>query len=299
MSTPPGNKVSVVFLVEDGLYLVEHFGWGIKLCVNGIEAPPGRLVVSDPKVLGRCVVHPAPLLHYVNATDPSVTMSPERYAAERAELVRDREDEEGDIDFESLDHEYAYKKFMATWRPVHGESKVEIAPVEVDVVEIRRESGDPHIRSLWNAPDVVESKRGLYELNVLAAGLHAFRERCQRHSVTFEIPSHGGLEFAKINGAYVFSGRGYVQPKVAFIGTLEQCRERKREEVAMVTKAVDLARAKQSTNPITEVGALIEKLEDIGRRLSLVSAQSSSRAAFSVARGKLSDLVESLVKEAA
>lgn len=296
MSTPPGSKVSVVFLVEDGLYLVEDRGWGNKLCVNGVEAPPGRLVVSDPKVLGRRVVHPAPLLHYVNATDPSVTMSPERYAAERAELVRDREDEEGDIDFESLDHEYAYKKFMATWRPVRGESKVETAPVEVDVVEIRRDSGDPHIQSLWNAPDVVESKRGLYELNVAAAGLHAFRERCQRHGVTFETPSHGGLEFAKINGAYVFSGKKSVNPH--YIGTLENCKERKRKEVDEVSAAVDLAVAKQSRIPATSLGALISELDAIARWLDNVAVYEKHRPAFARARANLAKVIAGLVEEA-
>lgn len=299
MTAAPISKVPAVFLVEDNLYLVEPRGWAQRLYVNGVEAPPGRLVVSDPKSVSVRVAYPAPLLYYKRSEAPGegARMAPEEYAAERAALVRGREDDDG-IDFESLEHEYAYKKFMATWKPVYGEPRVEFVPVDLEVLEVRRESGDPHIRSLWNAPDVVEQRRGLYVLSRLAAAVDAFKERCALRGAKYDIPGHGGLEFVKAEGAYVFGNNEARRFGADYIGSLQDCKDTKAADAAFVNAAVDLVMAKKSSVPITgNLGALITELNEIKHALDSCSVHEKHRNAYAAARARLVRVVSGLVEK--
>ncbi len=293
---PAPDVVEAIFLVEDGAYLLTP-SWGQNLVVDGIPVKPGtRVVVSNPESVLLERRHPPQLAHYVNK-DTGATTTRERFQNDRAEIVRDREDENGDIDFESLEQEYNYKKFLATWEPVYSEPTVEHRQVTLKVTEVRRESGDPHIESLWNAPSALDQNRCLFKLNRQAAELHAFRERAEQHGLAAEVPSHSGLEFAKAGGEYIFH-RDYVDPKTPFIGSLEACKEEKRKRVAVVLAAVDRAAAKRSPRPVEGVGALVSALDTISRQLRSVIPKAGERASLNKARNDLDALVARLVEKA-
>lgn len=294
MSAPV--KVKAVRLVEDGLYILEPT-WGQVLQVNGVNCPAGqRSVVSDPNQVKVVRTYPVGVSHYQKKGDPGVTITPEQFATQLAEKIAGREDKDGDIDFESLEQEYEYKKFMASWEAVLLPPKTEHLPIELDVVEVRRESGDPDIVSLWNAPHVAEVRSGLYELKREAADLRAFRERCALHGLVAEVPSHSGLEFAKVGAKYIFDRATYQHPKSPFIGTLEQCKEEKAKRVAAVNAAVDMVAAALSPAPLKGAGAVIEQLSEILSMLRRVEAKADSRAGLNVSRTRLTELIDQLVR---
>lgn len=55
------------------------------------------------------------------------------------------EDEDGDKDWNSLDDEFAYRKFVAQWKPKYKEETTYSEPLLIDRSHIRQDSGNPYI----------------------------------------------------------------------------------------------------------------------------------------------------------
>lgn len=55
------------------------------------------------------------------------------------------EDEDGDKYWNSLDDEFAYRKFVAQWKPKYKEETTYSAPLLIDRSHIRQDSGNPYI----------------------------------------------------------------------------------------------------------------------------------------------------------
>ena len=55
------------------------------------------------------------------------------------------EDEGGDKDWNSLDDEFAYRKFVAQWKPKYKEETTYSEPLLIDRSHIRQDSGNPYI----------------------------------------------------------------------------------------------------------------------------------------------------------
>ena len=55
------------------------------------------------------------------------------------------EDEDGDKDWNSLDDEFAYRKFVAQWKPKYREETTYSEPLLIDRSHIRQDSGNPYI----------------------------------------------------------------------------------------------------------------------------------------------------------
>lgn len=297
MTQPVSKPLPAVRLVEDEVFLIEP-AWGQKLAVDGMPAPSGRFVVSDLSKVTRIVRKPAPLLHFQNKDDPDLRMSPERHAQELWDLLGDAgPDEDGDIDYQDLDQEFAHKKFLATWKPIYGESEVVHEPVEFEVVEVRRDSGDSDIVSLWNAPDVVDKNRSLYQVNLAVVEVREFRRLCTENNLVFEVPGHGVLEFAKIEGKYVF-GNTYRRPNTSFIGTASACKAEKQKTIELIEGVVNAALAMKCGRRLSSVGATFAVVEDALRHLSNLSVKSGSAAGYRAGLSKLQELRAGLLEEA-
>ena len=88
------------------------------------------------------------LVEYVPAVDDGSNdkMSVEAYNRIKAELkINCKEDEDGDIDWNDLDSEFAYRKFVSFWKPVYKEETTYSEPLLIDRSHIRQDSGNPYI----------------------------------------------------------------------------------------------------------------------------------------------------------
>ena len=232
-------KVQLIHLVDEGVYLLEQNTWPVQqLQVDGLPVKPPA-VLQDPSRLERLVPGARVVDHYIDAEGSR--RDSKLWCAERDRLLG-RADADGD--FDNLDDEYAFKKFEARWSPVYVEEPARVEPVEYEVVEIRVNSGDPHIRSLWNSPHV-EHDRRLYRVNQGEVAHDAAIRLAKEHGLALDIPSHSGLRFAKAEGQYIYDDQLDFSRARPFIGTLEQCKAEKKRVLALVEPPLMAAAAKK------------------------------------------------------
>lgn len=232
MATLIPKRLDAVHLVDEGAYLVT-IPWGTEAEVGGIRAKGNaQVVVGSEDEVKRVIPSKSVLQSYVNNADAS-TMSVSDYYEAQNHLLSFADEHEV---FSDIDREYDYKKFRAAWAPVYEEVPATLEPVEFNVTEVRTNSGDPDIVSLWNSPDVVGTNKALYTINRLSVGLQALRKFS---GITVTECTHSGMKYCQLDGKYAFTGDPefeFKQP--SFIGTLEQCKAEKERVIEKVKKVV-------------------------------------------------------------
>ena len=228
--------------------------------------------------------------------------SVESYQSEKNELlVGATEDSEYSdcYSFSDLDKEFAYRRFLKTWTPVYNEVHIEKEPVTVELTEVRTDSGDPDIRSLWNAPGM-DAKCHLYSLDRLAISVREFKAYCETHELTYTLGggSHSGIRFARIDGKYLgFDDMDYSRGSL-FTGTLEQCKQEKERLQKRVETGVKLFVAKYRTKPgLKNAGDMLDDLDTILSMVSNISPMKASRSAHISALGEIRKLREEVRQE--
>lgn len=257
MTAPKMPVVELVHLVEEDVYLLETVPWGMQLELNGlpVKAPAA---IDDPHQLRRVVPTRTEVVGYVSA-DHMAGLSVERYNELRSQLL---EPAGGDEDgFLNIDDEYAYKKFMRDWSPETLVRPATYEPVDFQVTEIRRDSGDPDIRSLWNDAKLADQRK-MYRVSRLHVAHNTLKQLAAKHGLDVEIPNHSGIRFAKIEGAYSFDDSMDFTRGVDFIGTVEQCKAEKARIVKLVEAPALAAAAKKRGLAVApaSAGEIREKL---------------------------------------
>jgi hypothetical protein len=255
-------------LVNEGSYLVQRSHTSASLEVDGIPVTANTFVVSDPTTILSVRVFQPAITHYEG--ENGETLSVELFGEESRRLISKGTLEEmysSSYVFANLDDEFAYKRFLKTWKPVFGESRTEKEPVKLEVVEVRTNSGDPDILSLWNSPKCA-TKAHLYTLDRTAISLRDFKACCEAHSFDYNIPSHCGIRFAKIDGKYLEFDDMDFSKSPPFIGTLDQCKAEKERLYKRVKDEVKMFIARYRTKPALKNAA--EVLSDLGTIRSMV-----------------------------
>lgn len=290
MSAPAQPVVELIHLVDEGVYLLEQLPWGTQLQVDGLPVKPPA-VVADPSRLVRLVPASRRLTGYAS---PDGTMGVEEFNARRT-LLLEKADED-DV-FDNIDDEYAYKKLMATWSPMLETVPARTEPIDFKVVEIRRDSGDPDIRSLWN-DSALPAQRALYQVSRLHVSHKTLVGLAAKHGLAVDVPNHSGIRFAKLDGHYAFDESVDFSKGGAFIGTLEQCKAEKARVVKLVEAPVLAAAAKKCGTSVLNAGeirdSLASALSDV-RALQLKQSSPSRHRALTL----LTRAVESLDKQIA
>lgn len=284
-------------LVNDGSYLV-HRSHHNGLEVDGIHVTANTFVVSDPTTILNVRVFQPAVTHYENETGS--TLSVESYMEQKSDLASKGTPEEGyssSYVFDNLDDEFAYKRFLKTWKPVFGESRTEKEPVKLDVVEVRTNSGDPDIQSLWNSPQCA-TKAHLYTLDRTAISLRDFKACCEAHGLDYNIPSHSGIRFAKIDGKYAGFDDMDFSKSPPFIGTLDQCKAEKLFLYKRVTNAIKLYIAKYRTKPALKNAAeVLSDLDTIWSMVQKATPMKASRDNHTAALAAINKLQTSVRRE--
>lgn len=118
------------------------------------------------------------------------------------------EDEDGDKDWNSLDDEFAYRKFVAQWKPKYKEEITYSEPLLIDRSHIRQDSGNPYIVAgfLTGRSDVP-----LYSYNRSNAVASMLAKKFESLGMEFkEGLSYGATEGKKVWSNSTHSGLEYV-----------------------------------------------------------------------------------------
>jgi hypothetical protein len=295
---PMTVNLKAIHLVNEGSYLVTRDYHSLE--VDGVPVSANTFVVSDPLSIKSVRKIPGVISHYVD--EQGEIKSVESYTSEKSSLlVGATEDSEYSdcYSFSDLDQEFSYRRFLKTWTPVYTEDKFDRESVTLELTEVRTNSGDPDIRSLWNAPGMV-SKAHLYSLDRLAISVREFKAYCETHGLTYTLggATSSGIRFAQIDGIYLgFNDMDYSRA-YAFIGTLEQCKQEKERIQKRVETEVKLFIAKHRTKPnLKNAGEVLSDLDDIYRAVSGISPVKTSRSAYTSALGKIAALREEVRQE--
>jgi hypothetical protein len=288
--------LKAIHLVDEGVYLVDR-PWSGQYEVGGLAAAPqGQLVVKSLDSVVHVETRQGELLNFKD--ESGEVMSAADYAAQRLELLKDSTvDDDGNREFKTLEAEFVYRKFADRWKAGDRAPNTVIrTPAEIEVTEVRVNSGDPDIVSLWNAPDLHQDVR-LYSLNRDGVMVKAFHEQCREAGLTFENDSHPSyLRFAKIEGEYAFSD-AFNQNKRPFTGTLAQCKAEKAHCIQRVTAVVSLRAAKKRGIQLQNAGTVLIALQGVQTNLAGVRARKDSDASLSGARKRLTSLIADIQKE--
>lgn len=256
-------KLNAVHLIEDDVYLIKQTYSFPRLQISGrIVETPGLFVVSnldEVKVLNT----PTPkIIHYMNKNTGEI-LNLENYT-ETLELLESKSDEDGI--FSDLDEEYAYKKFQQEWIPIkEKQPDYVLEQVEFEITEVRKNSGDPDIVSLWNSPNVINKNKAYFSLNRLAVAKKILTQLCAENQLELEIPNHSGLTYAKINGTYMFD-KSYEYNNSEYIETLEGCKNEKEKIYKRIKERVDIVLLKSVK--LLSIGEVLLDLENISSALN-------------------------------
>lgn len=143
------------------------------------------------------------------------------------------EDEDGDKDWNSLDDEFAYRKFVAQWKPKYKEETTYSEPLLIDRSHIRQDSGNPYIVAgfLTGRTDVP-----LYSYNRSSAVASLLAKKFESLGMEFKEglsysqtegkkvwsnSTHSGLEYVTAFGKYIIGKNLVPKTRGEFKGSFE------------------------------------------------------------------------------
>jgi len=281
-------NLKAIHLINEGSYIVTRGYHSLE--VDGFPVHGNTFVVSDPSSIKSVRKIRGVITHYVN--EQGDIKSVECFTSEKnALLVNATEDQEysGCYSFSDLDEEFAYKRFCKTWTSVYDEDRVEKEPVTFELTEVRTNSGDPDIKSLWNAPNM-EAKAHLYALDRNGLAIEAFDSKCLKLGLKFVIPNHSGVRYATIDGKYLFDDNMDFGRKL-FVGTLEQCKQEKESIRRRVNRAVDLYVAKKNNVDLVNSAEVLGNLYTLHSQVSKITPMKVSRSVHLASTKLIRDLI--------
>lgn len=285
--------IDAVHLVDEGAYLVE-LPWGLTFEVGGVPTNQRSVVVQSLSEIVVVTRTSSEVATYKN--DSGDVMDAAEYSRHRAALLQDSKLIDDVRVFTSLEAEFAFRKFDQQWKPHEWTPSVETrAPAtDIRIVEVRTNSGDSDIVSLWNSPSLHHDRK-LYSLNVDRVMVTAAQSLCARSSLSFhnDAAHSAHLRFAKIEGEYAFDD-SFSQSSRPFIGTLPQCRQKKAECIDRVQRVVSVKAAKKNGVKLANAGNIAERLANVNHTLSRVNSKSNTQAALSAARREVASLLRDI-----
>lgn len=243
MSVPTATQVLKVISIDD-------------LGVNIVELPHGNFLVDGEVVSNtgynsynskhqiaakdvenvRSVCTRNTLVGYVPTTEGITddVLSVEGYNDSISQFRNSyTEDEDGDKDWNSLDDEFAYRKFVAQWKPKYKEETTYSEPLLIDRSHIRQDSGNPYIVAgfLTGRSDVP-----LYSYNRSNAVASLLAKKFESLGMEFKEglsysqtegkklwsnSTHSGLEYVTAFGKYIIGKNLVPKTRGEFKGSFE------------------------------------------------------------------------------
>jgi hypothetical protein len=246
-----------IHLIDKDVYLVKILRRG-KIFVSGIEIKTDtQVVVSDPQEIEYFYLsEPKKIIDYKNEKT-NEHMSPEAYA-ERLSILK------GDSDgytFPSLDEEFAYRSFVESYKPIYSEQVFVKGEVQFNIVEILVDSREEFIKSLWNSPKISNDKK-FYSLDRLEFAKDYLKTKCGEISYHLDLPNHSGIQYAKINGKYVFQ-KDVKKYEACYINTLEECKNEKQKIRDHIDLKLKILMAEEQNKKLANAGSIVRRLYQI------------------------------------
>lgn len=196
----------------------------------------------------------------------------------------------------NIDYEYQYKKYIQDLKPEYTDvfeyRDVSLEVSDTFIIDTR----DKYITSdcfLNKTKPFCRLNIPLYykELFLSLAKEHCLEES-EKPGMTYFLPTHSGLRFAKICGSYRFNEKFDSNDRTTFAGTYEQCVEKKESIRANVTDIFETAIRAYKGKLNMSSSEILDKLQQIKVSIDGLSVKMSSQSQYN----NLKRQVESLIK---
>jgi len=256
-----------------------------------------------------------PLIGYRNsAVEGPPTVTVEEYQAKKTEAYEWDEVNEEDR-FKSLDHEFAWKKFIQDLVSVYGEEEtrndVEFEIQELDGNEtvppyctpdrlIDYKPGQTNLTTWTYIPNRLElcieiGKMYDFEYTPTVSD-HALRERC------WNIPKHGiaKLDFIKIGLGGNFASYSMLDAVGSAFGTIEECRAKHDRNIDLIHefwRHESVKRVQVTPDAIT-LGEIQTRLQSLKSEISAIRSKANTEGSLFSSKQMVSELLRDIAKTA-
>lgn len=222
------------------------------------------------------------------------------------------EDEDGDKDWNSLDDEFAYRKFVAQWKAKYKEETTYSEPLLIDRSHIRQDSGNPYIVAgfLTGRSDVP-----LYSYNRSNAVASMLAKKFESLGMEFKEglsygategkkvwsnSTHSGLEYVAAFGKYIIGKNLVPKTRGEFKGSFEYLENIYKEDKQWIEDLIQVGynlhfrNSGASSVLLSEVSAGVKTCINYVNTMEVkVKSETSKRSALA----QLNKLLESVDKE--
>lgn len=262
-------KTTATYLLPDEVYLVIAPYTIHKIFVGELELPPRtrEFVVKSLDEITVEIKKSPEVTHFKNDKDQILSIQDHQSQLEQLISLAEPNDYDG-LDFQNLEDEYAYKKFIRDWKPQYSEDiNTERELLEIDVTEIRLDSGDPDIVSLWNS-SMVENYKKLYCFDREEFCKKTLKKLCLEKNLHIDFGGkYTDIKFVKIENSYVLTKCNFLLTGI-FKGSLENAKKQKEQLLEKITTIVNLCVAKRDHVEFYSQADLLIELKDIQTLLS-------------------------------
>jgi len=253
------NQYKVVYLEDKEIYLITKPSYGTDThYINDIpvKSIDGQIFTSKIKPVITNKYNKAVFKGWHNPKTDE-TISSEEYKirlnklATKGTLIENEDDDDEELVFDDITAEVAYKHFKRDWNSTYGYDPVE---EEISYTTLRGmvDSNENYIVSMLSLDS---SKADLFSYNSAKHLFDLFSKFKEENTqYKYDVPTHSGLYYVKINGKYIFSNNPLfkLEGKTS-IGTLEQCKTNRdaNEKAFKIALNSALFELKDAVNTVT------------------------------------------------
>lgn len=249
-------EIKIGYDSTNKLYIIPN---NSNMIINGNEIKPSPLYFNNAKVL---ITKVEPKIYQTTSSTRMIIsyekengeiLSPEDYKSELnnlksfGKLDDGGDDYDTDLIFDSIESEVNYKHFLREWKPTY-ENIISITNHDIKIIEIPISEYDDII-PLSTLDDIKTIEEGLCEYlpnptkilidycESLGLTFEGYISNPRGNPKTFSLSTHSGIEYAKIEQKYLFSGNKPIFRR--FIGSYQACIQKREKDMEFIKNGVD------------------------------------------------------------
>lgn len=285
-------KISDNYVVQlTGRYNIDY--------VVGEKSLVGQVLLPSLDGIRRVKKQPRKLSHYVHTDETQVTL--EQVTAFRQKWA-DYLDEDGDWCSGDVDKQVEYVREKATYinlLPVYEDQPDIIEDVTIGVVGEAIDTGSAFIETPYTVGELKHKGfgDGVFKVRLGAIAQNAVRETCKSLDVDYNIPTHGNIEYVKVNGNYLFTNNKEHWVKsgsaAVVVTTLEDAQQREKSIRDFINKRIQIEIDKTQLNEVNRK-LVYDKLRSMRNKVIDIDAKSKSVSDKRAALKLINDLLQTI-----
>jgi len=237
--TAPAHVIKATSIDDLGVIVVD-LPYGTYLIDGEVVSNQGFGSYNNPRQVSvknvddiRIITKSKIITHYVDSKENMI--NPEQYEEDRQTLLKNAvwDEDSEEYNWNTLEDEFAYRKYMQQWKPVHKELTEYSEPLLTDKTHIRKDTGNPYIVSGFMTG---QANTPLYSYSRTSAMTDMLKKKFESLGMEFKEgvsysategkkvwsnSNHSHLEYVTAFGKYVFNKQVLSKMKGEFKGDLE------------------------------------------------------------------------------